>query len=98
MSSPRIFETRNIRLKKMIEEWHSSRRQIIQLKQKQDVYKKLIGEIMAAKHLNGISTDEFLLIKRSITRMGLSKNDVPIEIWNQYANPTEFSIYYIKKK
>ena len=52
---------------------------------------------MNKKNKNVIETNEFVLTKRYNTRLHLSKNNVPEDIYKKYSTRITYNTYHLKK-
>ena len=91
------FTTKNLRLKKMIADWWLARVEIRELQIKQELYKTAIDHVMTQKNVDTINVDGYRVVKNDITRMVMLKENVPAHIWEQYATPTQYDAFYVRK-
>lgn len=85
-------------LESLASEWYQLKRQISQLKSKQDIIKHVIQEHLENEDETDIDTNnyEISIIKRS--RNIVLKKDIPSDIWNKYMTRKEYEILSIKKR
>jgi hypothetical protein len=60
-------------------------------------YKEAVENYMNKKNKNVIETNEFVLTKRYNTRLHLSKNNVPEDIYKKYSTRITYNTYHLKK-
>lgn len=80
-----------------LEKWYEAKTKISLLEAKIEKYKRLIEAEMKANNTNKISKGKFNVTKRSMTRTTLSKDNVPVEIWNKYSTKSHYDTFFLKK-
>jgi hypothetical protein len=61
-------------------------------------YKDAVERYMNKKEKETISGTNYIVTRRSTTRQSLSKNNVPLDIWNTYSSRFTYKSYYLKEK
>jgi hypothetical protein len=82
-------------LNHLLAKWHEAKQELTQQEEKVEKYKAKVVKLM--KDTNRLSSSDFTVDKRSITRESVSKASIPAEIWKQYASKATFDAYYLKK-
>lgn len=82
----------------LLEKWYETKEQISSLEKKLDKYKKYAEKIMDNNDLESLSSSTFSLTKREMSRNILSKDDVPLEVWNKYSRNITYPMFVIRKK
>lgn len=80
-----------------LKKWDETKMQIKLLENKLEKYKKVVDKIILNDE-GMIQSSEFVLLKKKQVRRIISKNTVPVQIWDNYSKNIEYSTYYIKKK
>ena len=85
----------DIDIDELLQKWYETKAEIATLEKKCEKYKRCSEKIMENMNKNLLSTSKFILKKVDMTRNTISKNDVPVEIWNKYSKETSFSSFYL---
>jgi hypothetical protein len=85
----------DINIDELLQKWYETKAEIALLEKKCEKYKRCSEKIMDNMNKSLLSTSKFILKKVDMTRNTISKNDVPIEIWNKYSKETSFSSFYL---
>lgn len=81
----------------LLQSWDDTKKEIAVLESRLERYKKAAERIMRKNNDNTIEGSHFTLTKRVINRETLGKNDVPREIWRQYAKACSYLAYFLSK-
>ena len=82
----------------LLQKWAESKAEIADLEKKIDKYKRLANRVMDQKGDNTITTTEYKLSRKEISRTTIAKKDVPKEIWKKYARTCTYTAYYLTEK
>ena len=52
---------------------------------------------MDSRNLDTLKNDIYILQKKDMNRTSISKQDLPIDIWNKYSKESFYSAFYISK-
>lgn len=83
-------------INQFLQKWNETKQQISLLEQQLDKYKSVANKLMKEKNTMEIKTPTHTLKKRTQTKEYISKNDIPIQLWNQYKNKTSFDVFTLK--
>lgn len=81
----------------ILKKWYQTKQEIAMLQKKQDTYKKYIQRRMDKNGEDRIHRSNYHVIRELRSRSGISKKLVPPEIWNRYAQTTDYYVYSLKK-
>lgn len=82
----------------ILENWDFSKKQKSKYEKECETYKGAVQRYMDRKNKNTLYGNYFTVARRSNTRKQLSKQNVPIELFNKYSTRITYSSYYLKKK
>jgi hypothetical protein len=82
----------------LLDKWHDTKEQIALLEKKLEKYKKYAERVMDSEDKDELINHKYTLIRRNMSRMTLSKDDVPKDIWNKYARNINYPMYVLRKK
>lgn len=85
-------------LNDLIHKWTESKEQKKLQEQKCEKYRKAIERHMNKKDTNVITSTDYVITCRNNTRQQISKQTVPLDIWERYAKRYTYKSYHIKKK
>ena len=83
------------KLETVLEKWHRDKEKIQILEEKLKKYKSIIGKEMNKRNVEKLSEGNFVVSRRKNTRTYLTKDNVPLEIWNRYATKCSFDAYFL---
>ena len=81
----------------VLEKWSKAKEEKSYYEKQCDIYKQAIETYMDKKKTNLIETNDFILTKRYNTRIHLSKNNIPKEIYYKYSTRITYNTYNLKK-
>lgn len=79
----------------LLEKWHDTKQQIIQLEAECDRYKRAVGKLMDKSGNESLKSKFYTVKRRNISKQTLTKNSVPSDIWTKYAKDSTFTAYYL---
>ena len=82
----------------ILEKWDLAKQQKADLEKECEKYKGAVERYMNRKEKDSVSSKYYTVTRRSNTRQQLSKQRVPSDIWNRYANRFTYTSYHLKKK
>ena len=82
-------------IEEILDNWYKAKQEISLLEKKCERYKKCSEKIMNNFDKNNLITTKYNLKKINISRSTISKNDLPIDIWNKYSKSSSFTSYYL---
>lgn len=82
----------------LLQKWNDTKKEIASLEKKCEKYKKYVDAILENNDSDSLSSNNFILKKKIITKNTLSKNDVPKDIWNKYSKSCSYPAYYLTEK
>lgn len=83
-------------LNKLLAKWNEAKKDLAHQEEKVERYKKKVEELMKDQLV--LSSEDFIVTKRSITRETVSQQSMPAELWRKYANRSTFNAFYLKHK
>ena len=81
----------------ILEKWEECKNQASYYEKESEKYKKAVQDYMTKKDKNTISGKIYTVSRRNNTREQLSKNNIPIELWQKYCNRFSYMSYHLKK-
>ena len=81
----------------LLEKWYTTKQQIQKLESNLEKYKKAADRLMNKKDTNQLVSSEYSLKRRENSRLSISRNDVPTDIWNKYSKRSNYKSFYILK-
>jgi hypothetical protein len=87
----------NARLEHILDKWSRIKAKIEALQEQQDKYKAEVAAIMASTGRNSLQAGQYKVVKRTQTRSILSKDNVPLEIWQRYAQKSQYDVYTLSR-
>lgn len=88
---------RNDRIAHILDKWARIKDKIEILQEQQNKYKAEIGAIMQESGSNSLQGGNYKVIRRSQIRTTLSKDNVPAEIWQRYAQKSQYDVFTLSK-
>jgi len=82
----------------ILQKWNHAKEQKAKYEKECSDYKGAVERYLNRKRLDKVDGEYFTVIRRSNTRMQLSKESVPVDIWNRYANRITYKSYYLKRR
>lgn len=82
----------------LLEKWSNAKSKAKELEDKCEKYKKLVEKIMDKNNKSVISSSNYTVTKREMTKTSLSKQNVPKDIWEKYSNRVCYPAFYLQKK
>lgn len=82
----------------LLENWYSTKKQIKQLEERLESYKKDIEQRMLTQGVKRLDSNMYTVQRCKCTRETLSKKNVPTDIWNKYSRMTTYDSYIVKKR
>lgn len=79
----------------LLERWSQAKNELNELEKRIEKYKRLINRVMENKDTNIISSTQYTLKRKNMTRTTISKRDVPEHIWQKYAHSCTYPVYYL---
>ena len=81
----------------LLELWNTTKQKITELEKKCDKYKAYVEKLMEKRNINILSGTQFTVNRTEVKRTSISRKDVPLDIWNKYANNNTYFMYHLKK-
>ena len=82
----------------LLRKWSSAKQEISELENKIEKYKRVINRIMDRDSIDIISSSDFKITRKIISRNTISKQDVPKDIWKKYSHSCSYPAYYLVVK
>jgi len=82
----------------ILEKWELAKEKKAYAEKECEKYKGAIERYMNRKGKDSVSSKYYTVTRRSNTRQQLSKQRVPPDIWERYANRFTYTSYHLKKK
>ena len=85
----------DIDINDLLDNWYKAKQEISILENKCDKYKKVCEKLMDKLEKNSLTSTYYSLKKIDITKSTISKNNVPVDIWDTYSKKTKYSSFYL---
>jgi len=85
-------------INEILTQWYEAKEKKKYYEKRCNTYKKIIEKHMDKKNKSTIIGKKYKVSRRSVTREQVSKQNIPVSIWKQYANKFTYNSYYIKLK
>lgn len=82
----------------LLDQWYTAKEDIATLEKSIEKYKKLAEKIMNTRDENIIKSGVYTLRRSNMSKMTISKRDVPENVWEKYAKKCTYPAYYLSKK
>jgi hypothetical protein len=82
----------------LLQKWSEAKNEIINLEKKIEKYKRIATSIMDQQGNNTVSSDDYTLRRKEMSRTTISKKNVPQDIWNKYSKLSKYKAYYLSEK
>jgi hypothetical protein len=82
----------------LLQKWTKTKLEIADLEKKIEKFKRLSNRIMDQEGTSTISSGNYILRRKEMSRYTISKKDVPVEIWKKYSRPCKYKAYYLSEK
>ena len=84
-------------LNKILHKWDKAKKQKILYEKECDQCKGAVERYMNKKEKNIIQSDKYIVSRLSNTRQHLSKQNVPLDIWDRYSSRSSYMVYRLKE-
>ena len=81
----------------ILQKWTYAKKQNSLYEKECEKYKDAVERYMNKKDINIITGKYYTVSKRSNTRQQLSKQSVPLDLWNKYSTRITYNSYYLKE-
>lgn len=81
----------------ILKKWDEAKQNKIKYEKECELYKDAVQRYMDKKNKNTIDGTYYTVSRRSNTRQQLSKQNVPIDIWDRYATRFTYMSYHFKE-
>lgn len=85
-------------INQVIEKWEEAKDKLKILEEKIDKYKAYISKKMNEKGTDTIETENYKVSRQRASRTYMSKDRVPIDIWDRYSVKTSYDMFRVKKR
>jgi len=82
----------------LLQKWSEAKNEITNLEKKIEKYKRIATSIMDQQGNNTVSSDEYTLRRKEMSRTTISKKNVPQDVWNKYSKLSKYKAYYLSEK
>jgi hypothetical protein len=82
----------------LLKNWNEAKKQIAVLEKKIDKYKVYADNILKDSGKDELKIGKYTLKKKIIEKKTLSKDNVPPEVYKQYARTSCYPVFYISEK
>ena len=87
-----------IDIKNLIQKWADAKTEIADLEKKINKYKRVVDRFMDEKGNNTVTSSDYTLRRKEMSRATISKKNVPKKIWDEYSKSSTYKAYYLSKK
>lgn len=84
-------------LEDILRDWYSAKKKAEELEEKISEYKSAIITAMNKKDTDVISSGNYTVKRKRISRSTISKANVPAELWKKYSTVCNFDTFHLKK-
>ena len=84
-------------VEQLLENWAEAKSEMAILEKKIEKYKLLANKIMNSNATDQISSSYFKLNRREQSRNTITKQDLPVDIWDRYSRMLSYPVYYLSK-
>lgn len=88
----------NMDILSLLQRWTETKVEIANLEKKIEKFKRLSNRIMDQQQTSTVSSGNYTLRRKQMSRYTISKKDVPVEIWKKYSRPCTYNAYYLSEK
>jgi hypothetical protein len=85
-------------LSQILYNWNLAKKKADEIEDEINRYKKLIAKEMNSREVNKLSEGGFTVSRRRISKSYLTKDSVPVDIWNRYSTKCAFDAYFLTKE
>jgi len=85
-------------LENTLEKWHENKQKALYHQKKADKYRSQIETEMKKRNLDRLSTDKFVVDRKTINKTYMAKSNIPSNVWNEYATKCSYYAYYLKRR
>jgi hypothetical protein len=85
-------------IQNILKKWGDAKTEIADLEKKIEKYKRVVNHFMDEKGNNTITSSQYTLRRKEMTRASISKKNVPKKIWDEYSKSSTYKAYYLTKK
>lgn len=82
----------------LLRQWNKNKIEMCRLEEECDRYKKAAEKLLNRQGGSILSSDEFQLTRRQISRDTISKCNVPADIWKKYARRSTYPAWFLTAK
>ena len=82
----------------ILDDWYKAKTTINSLEKRIQQHKKILNRYMDVRRVNSVTGNNYVLVRRFVTRESVSKKDLSPELWNRFAKTTRFPSFYVSKK
>ena len=79
----------------LLEKWYETKKVIHNLEKTLENLKAILGKEMNMKNVDEISSDRFVLKRRRISKLIVTKSSIPADLWAKYAVRSCFDSYHL---
>lgn len=84
-------------MEEILEKWYDSKKKLEEYEEKIKKYKCEIIKQMNKLGKDKISTNNFTVSRRRNIKRYLSKESVPVDLWNKYSIQCNYDSFFLKK-
>lgn len=82
----------------LLEKWSRDKEKISELEARIEKYKKIASKLLDNRSEDTLSSQGYLLTRRTQSRSTISKADVPADVWSDYSRKISFQTFHLVKK
>ena len=86
----------NEEIDSLLNEWNKIKTELSKLSKKDDKCKKLIHNILDLRKTDQLTSTNFKVNRRKMSRLQINKSDVPGDIWDKYSKNITYPVLYLK--
>jgi hypothetical protein len=80
-----------------LRKWYETKQELDRLEKLLQKYKSIIVKELNTQGKDRVSSSEYVVSRRRQTKTYLSKDSVPLDVWNKYSVRTYYDVLVIKR-
>ncbi len=85
-------------LEMVLEKWYNAKEKLAILEKKIEKYKQTISSEMNKKNLDKLVAGSYTISRSRASRTYVTKESMPVNLWNEYSTKCSFDTYRLAKK
>lgn len=85
-------------IENVLTKWYDAKQEINALEAKISKYRGMINREMNRQEVNKLISDNYTVTQSRISRLSISKNDIPEDLWHKYATRTTYPAFTVRRR